>query len=61
MKYEIIVSSRFKKDLKAAIKRGYDLSLLQNVVDKLAAGRPLDENIGIIFLPVTMRAKENAT
>lgn len=34
---EIILSNRFKKDLKLAVKRGYDLELLSNVVDLLAA------------------------
>lgn len=29
MKYEIEISSRFKKDYKLAKKRGYDLSLLR--------------------------------
>ena len=33
----------FKKDLKLAKKRGYDLSLLTSVVDTLAMGQPLAE------------------
>lgn len=43
MKYEIEISSRFKKDYKLAKKRGYDLSLLKNVVDILASGKRLPE------------------
>ena len=42
-KYGIVLTSMFKKDLKTAKKRGYDLSLLQSVVDTLAMGQPLAE------------------
>ncbi len=42
-KYGIVVTSLFKRDLKTAKKRGYDLSLLNDVVDTLAFGLPLDE------------------
>ncbi len=42
-KYEIVPSGRFKRDLKIARKRGYDLSLLGKVVDMLAAGCELPE------------------
>ncbi len=40
--YEIIETSKFKKDLKLVRKRGYDLSLLGEVVNALAAGEKLD-------------------
>ena len=40
---EIVASNRFKKDLKQAIKRKYKIELMQEVVDKLAAGESLDE------------------
>ena len=40
-KYEIVQTGRFKRDLKTARKRGYDLSLLGRVVDSLSAGDPL--------------------
>lgn len=43
MKYEILATGRFKKDLKALIKRGYNLQLLQDIVSLLAAGSPLPE------------------
>lgn len=43
MKYEIQATNRFKKDLKAAIKRGYSIDLLNNIVDTLAKGEPLSE------------------
>lgn len=43
MKYEIISTGKFKKDLKTLIKRGYNIQLLQDVVSLLAAGVPLPE------------------
>ncbi|MDD2216403.1 MAG: type II toxin-antitoxin system YafQ family toxin [Eubacteriales bacterium] len=43
MKYEILSTGRFKKDLKAIIKRGYNVQLLQNVVSVLEAGISLPE------------------
>ena len=38
---EIVLSGRFKKDYKLLQKRGYNLSLLENVVNLLASGEPL--------------------
>lgn len=40
---EVVLSNRFKKDLKLAAKRGCDLSLLESIVDQLAAQQPLPE------------------
>lgn len=40
--YKISASTKFKKDLKLAIKRGYNISLLDVVVTTLAAGETLD-------------------
>jgi len=42
MKYELILSGKFKKSLKAAKKRGLNIALLDLVVDKLLQGIPLD-------------------
>lgn len=42
-RYQIVQTSRFKKDLKNIKKRDYDLSLLGAVVDTLAAGEALPE------------------
>ncbi|MBO4478686.1 MAG: type II toxin-antitoxin system YafQ family toxin [Lachnospiraceae bacterium] len=42
-KYGIVVTSMFKKDLKLAKWRGYDLRLLSQVIQTLAMGEPLDE------------------
>ena len=43
MKLDIVLSNRFKKDLKLIAKRGYDLNLLDSVVEKLASKLPLEE------------------
>ena len=48
MKYELVLTGRFKKGLKVAKKRGLDISLLDSIVDKLLQGIPLDENTKII-------------
>jgi mRNA interferase YafQ len=42
MVYEIVTTNRFKKGLKRAIKRGLDLSLLDEVVEKLRTGKRLE-------------------
>lgn len=38
---DIVLSNQFRKDLKLASKRGYNLDLLNEVVDKIAAGTAL--------------------
>ena len=43
MKYEILSTGKFKKDLKVIMKRGYNIQLLQGVVSLLTAGVPLPE------------------
>lgn len=43
MKYDLILSGRFKKSLKNAKKRGLNLDILNSVVDKLINGIPLDD------------------
>lgn len=40
-KYRVVLTSMFRKDLKLIKKRGYNLSLLEDVVDTLALGLPL--------------------
>lgn len=42
-RYNIVLSSLFKKDYKTMKKRGYNMGLLSEVVDTLAMGRALDE------------------
>lgn len=39
--YELIVTGRFKKDLKGVMKRGYDVNLLDSIVGLLVAGKAL--------------------
>jgi len=41
--YTVKPTSKFRKDLKTAEKRGYQIELLSDVVKKLAAGETLDE------------------
>ena len=43
MTYNIKPSTQFKKDLKTAKERGYDLRLLATVIDRLASGEPLPQ------------------
>lgn len=43
MKYKIKPSNRFKKDVRTSQKRGYDLSLLTEIIKKIADGEKLDE------------------
>lgn len=40
-KYEVVMLNSFKRDYKAVYKRGYDMKLLQEVVEMLADGKPL--------------------
>lgn len=42
MKLKVKYSGRFKKGLRLAVKRGLDISLLEEVVEKLKEGIPLD-------------------
>ena len=39
---KIVSSNRFKKDLKLALRRGYNIELLEEVVNKLADGIVLE-------------------
>lgn len=43
MKMTVKYSSRFKRGLKLAVKRGFNLSLLEDVVIKLQSGAALEE------------------
>lgn len=43
MRLQVVLSNRFKKDLKLAKKRGLDLELLNAIVDQLAEGKALAE------------------
>lgn len=41
--YKIFPSTKFKKDLRAALKRGYNMALMNVVVTMLAEGKVLPE------------------
>lgn len=43
MKYIVKPTAKFQRDLKRVQKRGYDISLLTDVIKKLAAGEQLPE------------------
>ena len=43
MRYRIRPTSKFQKDLKRIQKRGYDISLLTDIIKKLAAGETLPD------------------
>ena len=43
MNYELVLTGKFKKGLKLAKKRGLDIKLLEDIVDKLQNGIPLEE------------------
>ena len=42
-KYPVKPTSQFKKDYKLAMKRGLDISLLEDIIAKLALGESLPE------------------
>ena len=42
MKYSVKPTSKFRKDRKRIKKRGYNLQLLEDVVEKLATGKQLE-------------------
>ena len=43
MKYEIVFTSRFRKDVKLAKKQHKDLDAMYQIIEKLANGERLDE------------------
>lgn len=43
MKYELVLTGKFKKGLKLAKKRGLNIKLFEDIVEKLLNGVPLDE------------------
>jgi mRNA interferase YafQ len=43
VKLDIVWTTQFKKDYKLAIKRGLDISFLDNIIRQLAIGEPLPE------------------
>lgn len=45
MNLKVVWTSKFKKDYKLAIKRGYDIEILDNVIRQLAAGESLPREL----------------
>lgn len=41
MRHEVVSTAKFRKDLKTAIKRGYNMDLLEAVVNSVAVGEEL--------------------
>ena len=41
--YNIRPTTKFQRDLKRVKRRGFDISLLTDIIKKLAAGEPLPE------------------
>lgn len=42
MKFNPVRSTRFRKDVSRCAKRGWDINLLQDIMEKLENGEPLD-------------------
>ena len=42
MRYKVVMSSRFSKDLKINARRGYDLNKIKFVIEELANGKTLN-------------------
>ena len=57
MKYSIKVTTKFQKDLKRLKKRGYDISLLTEVIKQLANGEQLPEKNRDHFLTGNWQGK----
>ena len=51
----------FKKDYKRIVKRGYDMRLLEKVIELLANQKPLPEKNRITNFPGTMRDAASVT
>ena len=53
---KLVASNRFKKDLKTAQKRGFDMSLLRTVINDLAEEKLLLPSTVIMSSPVSIKA-----
>ena len=59
MKYNIKVTARFQKDLKRMHRRGYDISLLTEIIRKLSEGKLCRKRIKTTACPETISDAEN--
>lgn len=50
MRLKLVPTSQFKRDYKRIKKRGYNLVLLEDVLDRLCAGEPL--KLAIVTMPL---------
>ena len=57
--YSIRPTTKFQKDLKRIERRGYRISLLTEVIKKLADGEPLPEKIRTTVYPENLQDAEN--
>lgn len=49
MKYELVLTGKFKRGLKIAKKRGLNISILEDVVERLLHKIPLDAKTEIML------------
>lgn len=56
----VFLTAKFKKDLDRAKRRGYNITLLEDVVEMLANGQKLDARYKDHALKVNMRDAVNA-
>ncbi len=61
MKRNIVWTTQFKKDYKLAIKRGYDISLLDDCIRKLSFGEELAPKFHDHMLAGRWSGTKNAT
>lgn len=59
--YNIRPTTKFQKDLKRVKKRGFDISLLTDIIKKLAAGSRCQRRTGITNFPGIMLGVVSAT
>lgn len=59
MMYQIKFTSAYKKSYRLLIKRGFDITLLDEVIEKLANGYPLEPKYKITSYGVNLTAYVN--
>ena len=59
MKYELVLTGKFKRGLKIAKKRGLNISLLEDIVERLLHKIPLEAKIETMLLVETIKGIEN--
>lgn len=59
MKYELVLTGKFKRGLKIAKKRGLNISLLEDIAERLLHKIPLEAKIETMLLAETIKGIEN--